>query len=254
MSDTEAIRRLWAAVDAITRPTRRKLTRSTDAEWLTEVTDARDWERRAGGATVCDVAIYRATIERMHAAQLAYGEIPSLWDQATWALTTGSEQNAGGNSPLRERSPADLNLMETMADIRDAVRLQLEGRNVRPEGDPPAQMRRLASTLIRLGNTEHIEWWTFRFAQWTRILQTYLQAIERAPRPVRLRNAPCPLCGTRQVVVVEDGERKVYPPLLIDFEDKWIRAAQCTACGHAWFRGNDLGELAQQLDGHAATA
>ena len=232
-TETEA---LWSAVDAITKPTKRKLDRSPEAEWLEAL-------RHDPDITVCDVATYRA-------ATLAYGEIPSLWDQATWALTTGSEQTeGGGQTPLRERSPADLNLMETMADIREAVKLQLEGRNVRPEGTTPAQMRRLASTLIRLGNTEHVEWWTFRFAQWARVLATYLQAVDRAPKPVRLRNAPCPLCRTRQVVVVEDGERKVYPPILIDFEGGWIRAARCQACGHAWFRGNDLGQLADMLDG-----
>lgn len=248
-TETEA---LWSAVDAITKPTKRKLDRSPEAEWLEGVENEHPWQRRSGAFDVCDIAVYRATVERMHAAMLAYGEIPSLWDQATWALTTGSEQNAGGNSPLRERSPADLNLMETMADIREAVKLQLEGRNVRPEGDAPAQMRRLASTLIRIGNPEHIAWWTFRFEQWARVLATYLQAVDRAPRPVRLRNAPCPLCRTRQVVVVEDGERKVYPPILIDFENGWIRAARCTACGQAWFRGNDLGQLADMLEaGHA---
>lgn len=233
MSDTNDA--LWTAVDAITKPTRRKVDRDTDADWLHELRDGT-------GITLCDVAAYRA-------ATLAYGEIPSLWDQATWALTTGSEQTeGGGQTPLRERSPADLNLMETMSDIREAVRLQLEGRNVKPEGTVPQQMRRLASTLVRLGNSEHVEWWTFRFSQWARVLMTYLQALDRMPKPVRLRNAPCPLCRTRQVTVVEDGERKVYPPILIDFEDGWIRAAQCTACGAAWFRGNDLGQLANLLE------
>jgi hypothetical protein len=241
-------RDLWAAVDAITAPTQRKIGRTEQADWLEEL--ASD-----PGVTVCDVARYRA-------ATVAYGHIPSLWDQATWALTTGSEASEGGQSPLRERSPADLDLMETMLQIREGLierfatcRMPNKCQQPQAPKDKPAdQMRQLASHVVTR-HPDDVGWWTFRFAQWGRLLNTHLRALEHTAKPIRLRNAPCPLCRTRQVTIDSPTGPVVVPPLLIDFEQDWIRAATCTACGAAWFRGSDLGELADLLDQrHAETA
>lgn len=229
----EDSRLLWAAVDSITQPTRRKLVRVEDADWLEELA-------KNGQGSFCRVADYRA-------AMLAYGEIPALWHQAEWALTTGSEKSEGGSSPLRERSPADLDLMETMLTIRESMSWQLKGRQLTPRPTLPEQMRQLASHIAG-HEPQHIEWWTYRFEQWSRLLATHLRAMERAPKPVRLRNAPCPVCRTKQLTIEEDGENKVVPPLLIDFVDGHIRAAQCIACMSTWWRGAELNELADLIN------
>lgn len=234
---------LWAAVDAITKPTRVKIERDTESEWRTAVEADQGWEH----GTVCSVAVYRATLDRLRASESAYGNIPPLWDQAVWALTTGSEQGTG-TTPLRERSPADLALMETLADIREAVQVQLEGRGVKPIGTVPRQMRSLASTLGTLGNQGHIDWWAFRFESWTRVLRTHLNALEHQPKDVYLRNTACPTCKTRQVTIEREGEARVVPSLLIDFSGGWIRAATCQSCGDAWWRGDDMGRLVTLLE------
>jgi hypothetical protein len=229
-------------VDAITKPTRQKLKRLTESEFLEQLAS----DEGQGG--FCRVEDYRAAV-------LAYGQIPCLWDQATWAVF-GSEagDGSGGCTPARERTPADLDLMETLLTIRESLGWQLPGRKV-PWRDPgviPAMMRQFAAHIVT-HEPQHVEWWAYRFEQWGRLLHNHLNALDRGPRPVHLRNAPCPLCRVSQVVVERDGERRVEPAIVIDFEHGVIRAAQCQACGTAWWRGADLYELADLLDetGHA---
>jgi hypothetical protein len=229
-------RRLWTAVDALTLPSKLKLHREpAEAEWLRELAD--DPTLR-----VCDVAAYRA-------ATATWGAVPCLWAQAEAALGTGSEAaEGGGRSPLRERSPADLDLMETMLTIRESMAWQLPGRGIAPRSLRMIdQMRQLAAHVVS-NEPQHVEWWAYRFDQWARLLGRYLRAIETGPRPVRLR-AACPMCRTRQTTIEgENGERTVVPPILIDFDNGWIRAATCIVCMTTWWRGNDLGELANLLE------
>lgn len=229
---------IWASVDAITEARRVPVERAADPDWLLEMANHR-------GYGVCDVAAHAAATAR-------WATIGSLWDQSTTALTTGSEQTGGGR-PLRERSPADLDLMEIRSIIKHTTRLELAQRGVpapKTSKGLPAEfqvreLRRLASLTTQ--DPDDVWWWEYRFAQWSRLLETYLHAVERQAKPVRLR-APCPLCKTRQMRVDVDGEAMVVAPLLIDFRDGWIRAATCQACGATWFRGDQLGELAGLLD------
>lgn len=234
MSDDAATvaRKLWDAVDRITSPSKARVPREEDADWLQSLSD--DPTLR-----VCDVAAYRA-------ATAGWADVPSLWDQATWALTTGNETSGGNPSPLASRSPADLDLMEMMLTIREVIGLQLDGRRITAKATVPLQMRQLAAHVVT-HEPEHVAWWEYRFASWARQLGVYLKAVETGPKPVRLRCA-CPLCKTRQITIEENGEEKVVPPILIDFVNGWIRAATCLACTAVWWRGNELGELAALLD------
>lgn len=232
MSDTA---RLWTAVDAITKPTTARLDRAADREYLDEVC--------AGiGGVLCRIEDYRAVVR-------AFGTIPALWSQANWAVF-GAEagDGSGGRTAARERSPADLDMMETLLTIRESLGWQLPGRSVpwRRPGDIPDMMRQFASYVVA-HEPQHIEWWAYRFEQWGRLLRNHLNAIEQGPRPVYLRAAACPLCKTRQVIDERDGERRVVPALVVDFVNGLVRAAQCQACGQAWFRGSELNELAATL-------
>jgi uncharacterized protein with PIN domain len=105
-------------------------------------------------------------------------------------------------------------------------------------------MRQLAAH-VTTHEPQHVEWWAYRFGQWARMLAVYLRAIDTGPRPVRLRNLPCPECTATQVLVDTEQGEVVAPPIMVDFVNGWIRAAQCTACGHAWWRGQDLWDLAR---------
>lgn len=222
---------IWQAVDQITKPTRIRINREHN-EWLTE--------------QATTTALY-CRIEQHTAATSNHGTIPSLWEQAEIALTTSNETNPGGHSPLAQRTPADLDLMEIMATIRETITLQLQGRNIHPKPGVPNQLRQLASHITGNGNTQHIEWWTYRIAQWSRLLAVYLKAIDTGPRPIRLRT-PCPTCRTRNITIDTDQGPVVAAPILIDFVAGWIRAAQCQACGDTWWRGDDLNRLADQLE------
>lgn len=229
----EAGRRLWQAVDAITAPTHRKTHRDEATDDLAEL-----WHT---SATHCRVDVHTALV-------LAYGQIPPLWDQAMWAVF-GSEagDGSGGRSPLRERTPADLDLMETLLTIRESMAWQLPGRGITPKPKIPAQMRQLAAHVVGR-EPQHVEWWAFRFEQWARLLNNHLNALDQGPKDRYLRNTGCPRCGARQVTIDRDGDPKVVPAIVVDFVGGWIRAASCQGCGHAWFRGDQLGDLAAELE------
>jgi hypothetical protein len=253
-------RAIWDAVDRLTKPRRQRLERAPE-EWVNDPAPA--YLTDPAGGISCSVAAYRAHREAHRAAVATWATIPSLWEQSTIALHGGEVQASGhGSKPLRERSIADLDLMEIRSLIRDTTRRELEQRNVpvpatrdRRQADfDPGEIRTLASKVIAEGNstiahatTDGLDWWRHRFEQWGRLLETYLRTAEHAARPVRLRNAPCPDCGTRQVRVDVDGEAVVVPAIVIDFRDGYIRAAECSACGAAWFRGPDLQALADAL-------
>lgn len=224
---------LWAAVARLTEPTRVQVPRSDDSDWLADIRNQADG--------VCYIDAYRAATTR-------WATVPSLWDQATAALT-GAEVGGGtGSKPLRERSPADLDLIEIMSIIRTTITLELDKR-AKPQDRPlPATVadrcRRLASIATR-DDTDSLWWWEYRYSQWARLLETYLHATEHAPKPTRLRNTACPLCQTRQMTIDQDGENIVVPPLVVDYRDGYVRAARCEACGATWFRGAELAELAR---------
>lgn len=243
---------VWAAVDKLTKPTRQKVQRAGDPDWHTTFTDPT--------AKLCVVAHYRAAFE---AATAGYAIIPSLWDQSTIALHGGEIQVGRGSKPLRERSIADLDLMEIRAIIRETVRHhredwgELGARPDRWAEFTPTEIRHFASTaLTRAANPERcgicrsthtIDFWRYRFESWARLLENYLRAAEHQARPVRLRNSTCPTCRTRQITIDLDGEAVVVPALVIDFRDGYVRAATCAACGDTWFRGDDLERLAADL-------
>jgi len=228
MTDTEA---LWAAVDAISRPTTRRVMRDADPDWLGELGTLSNG--------FCDVNAYRA-------ATVSHGTIPSLWEQAEMALTTGAESASGNPSPLAQRSPADMDLMEIMLTIREVIGLQLGSTKLAPRKELCSQLRQFASHIVT-SEPEHVAWWEYRIAQWARLLAVYLRNVESQPKPVRLRDTACPDCGVKQVRVEIEDVWQLVPPLLIDFKDGYIRAAECTNCTKTWWRGEDLFELAEQI-------
>ena len=224
---------LWQAADRLTKPTRVHMARVADPDVLTEIKTGFGW--------ACNVADYRA-------ATTQWATVPSLWDQAVAALYDGGGEVGGsGSKPLRERSPADCDLMEIMALIRGTTRHEL-GQWAPERRVPrvvPSQIRRLASVVVAR-DSEHLWWWTYRIEQWARLLETYLHAVEHAPKPTRLRGTPCPLCKTRYVTLeAENGERVQARPIVVDYRDGYVRAARCEACTATWFRGAELEALAR---------
>lgn len=225
---------IWEAVDLLTKPTRVKVERVSDADWLAELADP------LSDLQSCDVVSYRAATTR-------WATVPSLWVQSTQALSTGMDEGTG-SKPLRERSPADLELLEIRSIIRDTTRLELEKRGTKTVIDTfgrqtqfdPSEIRSLASKIL---TESDLDWWEYRFAQWGRLLANYLQAYEHRARDVRLR-IPCPKCHRRQITIDSDQGEVQVSPILVDFKDGVIRAAECGGCFFVWWRGKDLLELA----------
>lgn len=187
---------------------------------------------------------------------------PSLWDQSTAALYGQGEIQSGSGATLaRERSAADLDLIELRAQIVESVRaeLTLQGEPVRTDGkgrpaefEALVELRRLAWLVIK--NTPHnIGWWAHRLASFGRALESHMHLGKREPRPVRLRNTMCPSCGNDWVVreanvqglVDQRAELARQPAIAILFEDEAVAGAHCEACGRVWARSEmvDFAEL-----------
>jgi hypothetical protein len=231
---------LWTAVGRLTESTRQKMPRDEQGTWLDELADQRDG--------VCSIPAYRS-------AKSGWATIPSLWDQSTIALNGGETQIGQGSKPLRERSVADLHLLELRADIRETVRDALETlaadfttAAARNRPFTITELRTLAST-VAAKQPDRLAWWTYLVTSWCNRLTAYLNTAEHEARPIYLRNSRCPLCRVGQVILDKDadGERKIVPAIVIDFRDGHVRAATCQACTATWFRGGDLEKLADDL-------
>lgn len=209
-SDTAARDRMWAAVDQLTKASRRLV-------------------RRDDGTAL-------------------WATVPSLWAQAEAAAQGAAGEGGGaGTGAASERNLVDLDLVAVLALVVRYTSRTLRGWGVDPAGLPmPAALRRLASEALR-HDPEHLWWWEYRMTAWASLLTALLDAGERRPGTIRLRNAACPCCATRQVTVEGDDGPVVVPPLVIDFRQGQVRAATCTACGASWWRGEDLHSLAELL-------
>lgn len=236
MSDTVA---LWLAVDSITKPTTRRLIRDEDSDWLSEITQDRDF---------CDVPTYRASTK-------SHGLIPSLWEQAEMALYKTGESLDGHRSPLSTRSPADVTLMETMLTIREIIGMQIAGRKLTPRASVPLQIRQLAAHIVT-SEPEHLEWWIWRLGHFARLLEVHLQAVVQGPRPMRLR-CRCPLCKTEHIPIdgpdgSTDANGKpiqiVVRPLLAVYRDQMFRCFECGACSYSWFAGAGVHQLRDEIE------
>jgi hypothetical protein len=202
---------IWAAVDALTQPT-------------------------------------QVPIERDN-GHTNWAEVPSLWQQAQTLLRRAVDRGHAG-SPARERSPLDLDLLEITAQIHETVSNELQTRGLlraqRTSSTEP-RLRRLAAHVIG-HEPGRLWWWEHLFASWSRLLARCLNVGEHQPAPVRLRNSPCPVCGTRQVTVDTDDGPRIVPALVIEFNRGLVRAAECGQCGTQWGRGL-LEQLADLLAG-----
>lgn len=248
---------LWAAVDRLTQPSTRRLFRAGDPDVVEALAaDLRRQEtaRLAAAARpkvrnpVIVAGVSQHQLASYARATKGHATVPSLWDQAVDALTASSSDKAEGSSGSVHRTPLDVTLMEQMADMREAMAVNLGQRKLKPRDTVPAQMRQLAAHVAG-HEPQHIAWWTFRFEQWARVLAVYLQAVQQQPKPRRIRGVACPECQVRSVVVEDaTGQPVRVPPIVIDFHEGYIRAAECTGCGAtlAW-RGEQMWELADRL-------
>lgn len=241
---------LWDAVDKLVAPSRVKLERQQAGEWLTELAGQTDG--------YCDLPSYKS-------ATVVWATVPSLWDQSSLALYGSEAANGRGSKPLRERSVADLNLIEIRNQVIEAIRWETEliaGEVISGEFKT-TEVRHLAS-LIGSKKPDATDLWASKLTSWANALETYLNAGEHEAKPVRIRDSACPTCKTAQVTIDwkghvapfnidedhHDGDRQVVAALVVRFRDGLVQAAVCEACGDSWFRGDDLEWLARTLGIH----
>lgn len=228
---------LWAAIDAITKPTSKPVFREGAGDLINDLAD-----REKG---LCHVAEYRNSM-------VGHGTIPSLWEQAEMALYKTGETLDGNRSPLATRSPADVALMEIMLTVREQLAAYFSDLDepVPASSAVPAKLRHLASDVIR-NKPNLVDEWTYRIGQFRRLLETHLQALDRGPRPMRLRTR-CPVCKTGHLTIEDpdgaigkDGKplRLLIRPILAVYRDHWFRCFECEACLTTWFAGSGVHDL-----------
>ncbi len=244
MSDTIG---LWTSVDALTRPTTMRIHRDALEEADLAAVLLHDLSANPR-RTRCSVAEYHRAHELAAGQERGHGTIPPLVEQAQAAVTgQGDNDDTSGAVLGRERSVADLALMETLFTLRELLAAEIRDHRATPRTSLLAQIRQVASLIAADGDDETITWWTWRLDQWGWVIANQLNAVDNGPRPFRLRDSQCPRCGARQTRVREQGEWRLVPPLRIDFREGMVRAATCSGCGHAWMRGDGLRELGDTL-------
>ena len=216
---TDAETGIWAAIDALTKPSLRRI----------------DHDQRG-------------TI---------WGEVPSLWDQANQALY-GEVGPGGPSGPKDERSVADLDLMERLYIIRDTTREELQRRHIDPGHSTPIQLVQLGQHVVRR-ELDELWWWVYRFASWANWLEISLQLVEKPPTPyIRSTPCPqCGTrqvildratgkvirCGKPGCI---NPDHIVVSALHIIWVGNYTRDIECQQCGFVWFRGagfNTLSDL-----------
>lgn len=242
---------IWVAVDAITKPSTVRVERGDLAEDLDIEREA--IEKAIAEAVAAGESLEAATVRLRRPLLVAAGEsrkrseVPSLWDRASEALATGAE--GGTRSPLATRSPCDVDLMEIRNLIRETVIHELVERKVpiKKTDTVPMLIRRLAGYVIGR-EPDRLWWYEYRFAQWARLLETYLRAVlDEQAKSVRLINTACTECGTRQVRVEAEDGHQLVPALMAEFREGAFRAIVCAACAATSWRGDDLETLAAKI-------
>lgn len=254
----EAIMR---AVDSITKPTTARIERDDPtiiADEDLDITNDVDRGKRtldkavreavaAGETRDQAVARLRIPLLTVAAQSRKHADTPSLWDRASDALGVGLE--GGARSALAGRSPVDIDLMEIRGIIRGTVIHDLRERGVRIKKTDtiPMLIRRLATYVIG-HEPDQLWWYEYRFAQWARLLETYLRAVlDDGPKSMHLRNTACTECGTRQVRVEADDGYQLVPALTAEYREGTFRAIVCAACAATTWRGDDLETLAAKI-------
>ncbi len=201
-------------------------------------------ERDRIRAAIAELTEPRAAVIT-HAGQSIQTATPSLWDLSSQALIGGMER-LGPASDKAERSPLDFELMHARGLIRRATIGALVGFSQPYERDNvPAALGQLARYVVK-HDQAHLWWWDYRFSSWARLLSALVGLAERVPQPVRLRDTPCPKCGTRQVVTEAESGFITVPPIVITFLDDAVYGARCDECGETWPR-NELEHLAHSI-------
>lgn len=238
--DRVAAAAMMIAVDAITQPSVAKLDRDQEA-----VQDGRRLLEMTIAEAVA-VAAVRRSVLTVAAQTRRHAETPSLWDRASDALGVGLE--GGARSTLAGRSPVDIDLMEIRGIIRETVIHDLVERRVRiKKTDTVPQLLRRLAAYIKGREPDQLWWYEYRFAQWARLLETYLRAVLEQPKSIRLLNTACTECGTRQVRVEAEDGHQLVPALVAEFRDGVFRAIVCGACAATTWRGDDLETLAAKI-------
>ena len=190
-------RDLWAAVDALTQPRRRKLQRDDDTvEWFT---------------------------------------LPSLWAQLVEAMdkNTGDQ----GNGKLQSRPPVNTAAMSLLLEIAGAVRTERRDRRLKAALDTPLELRAVISDVIRELDRPHPDnpqwtvwqWWEVTVRSWT----ARVRAAVGQSDTYRLHNAVCLTCGATTVPAFDtDGtETGRQPALIVWSPDGVVSSVDCDMCG-----------------------
>lgn len=174
--------------------------------------------------------------------------VPSLWWQLEDAAKGLGDAGGEGGTSSRYRSPGSIECLQLRTHIHDIIVSQLFARRTPPIAiagvvNVPDSLRRLASILI-VANVQVDDWASY-IRHWSRQI-TLILGLDQHPRPRRIRDTPCPECQATHVTIDQGSGPERVPPLLIDFNDGYVRAIECTACGVGWLR-QALADLSDTL-------
>lgn len=184
---------------------------------------------------------------------------PSLWDQLTAAT---AYQGNGGSSVGKSRLPITAGAVDLVNEVtvwaREGITElpPLANGKKRDRDDIPGAMRGIAAHIISTRNEGLCSDWTKKLREWNGKIRRQLGLDPQHPEWAR--GTRCPECGASNAVTDNNGEEVRTPALAINWAppedtttyppDPWIvRAVECRACLHAWFRGADLEQLVDAM-------
>ncbi len=218
---------LWRWVDRLTRPVRRRLTRTPVGE--------------------------KPTVEHV--------ELPSLWEQLVDAQASSNAGGGRGKASTGSRAPLNLGVTALLAEVTrltvDALVSHEQQLRYSPGAgrtaaygcrvlDVPASVRALAVTVVATGDDDLIDWWADRFCSWVLRAEEVLDLdTDDTVRPVH--GVTCPDCRTAFVLEERDGEHVRVPALVVAFRESQVLNVTCRQCRESWWRGEGIDRLAAAM-------
>lgn len=182
----------WKAVDALTRPAKRRLVRD-------------------------DGKVKFA--ERV--------ELPPLLDQLVDAMESGAGSKGRGRQ--LSKPPLDIAAMTLLIDIAEHVRSGCWNWSIKRSHDIAPDLRALTDRVLERGNPVEVHLFAAKAKDWCgRIKATISNDLDRTWR----MRGKCTVCGTSTVQVWDADETvHRQPALIVHSDDGTIRKVECSFCG-----------------------
>ena len=169
--------------------------------------------------------------------------LPPLLVQLEDAVTDGRGGHARGKQ--QSRPPLDTACLSLLIDITTTTMEFINEHRLERQPRLELDLRRVASRLVGLDDSDLTDWWTQAIRHWTGHIVGLISNDPDRPRAIRI---PCPYCGVYRVRITDPhGMWLTTNAVYATWSKGLVRAVQCRACGMVAMRGQPLEDLADKI-------